>query len=243
MSAASDTAADAPGSEEPSSAGAGWTSSSLRPRSWWPEVLTVLLFGLTTSLLLWPSPLVHMDIAVRDAMETIRLSAPWTQWPVRVVTYTGQGGPLSLICLGLGLWAVYKRRTVRPLFMFVCTWIVLLPVQYFKKLLDRVGPHYPERGQPPYPDADGSVLFVGLDPAQSYPSGHAVNAMVFYGIMILILGPLLSKTWKRVLLIGPAICVLLSQTYLGWHWFWDYPAGLAVGVLIIRATARVPWGT
>lgn len=239
VSAASDNIESGSASGKP--ARAHWTPGLTPPRSWRPDVLLALTFLLITALLLWPSPLTTLDIAVRDWFEDIR--QPWTLWPVRVFTYFGQGTPLTIGCLILCLWAGRKYRTARPAVMFACAWLLLVPVQIFKRAVDRIGPHFPERGQPPYPDAEASVLFSGLDPAQSFPSGHAVNAVVFFWVVVIILGAALPAVWRRLMIWAPPACVFVSQTYLGWHWLSDFPAGLILGVLIVRLIARVPWAT
>ena len=39
----------------------------------------------------------------------------------------------------------------------------------------------------------------------------------------------------------PPAILLVTTTYLGWHWLTDSVAGLLVGLLLGRLLSRVPW--
>ena len=84
--------------------------------------------------------------------------------------------------------------------------------------------------------------------AQSYPSGHVANAIVWYGVIALLLAPLartfgrhLSARLVTVVRLVPPLVVLTTTTYLGWHWLTDSVAGLLLGLLLDRLLHRVPW--
>jgi membrane-associated phospholipid phosphatase len=86
--------------------------------------------------------------------------------------------------------------------------------------------------------------------AAGYPGGHAINAVVWYGVLLALVTVLLAEyhragpaAWvRRLVRIGPPVLVLCTTTYLSFHWLTDGLAGLALGLAVDRllAIAR-PW--
>ena len=67
----------------------------------------------------------------------------------------------------------------------------------------------------------------------SFPSGHALGAVVLYGFLAYLLAvkhPKISH-WIYSLTIILVIAIGISRLYLGVHWFTDIAAGYAVGFL------------
>ncbi|THV31959.1 phosphatase PAP2 family protein [Glycomyces paridis] len=212
-----------------------------RPRSWALEIAMVVALVAWTVPLFWPSALVHFDIAVRDAADAHRTG--FTHQFAVLTNMLGQGGALGGVALGIASIIAWRRRDVRPLLAFVTTYFMAGAVLVMKYTLLRVYPHWPDISQPPYADAAQAVLMTSLEPAGAYPSGHVLNAVVWYGFIVLMVGRSFAP-WVRVLFLTlPPLIVAYSTTYLGFHWFSDTPAGLFIGVVIIRIVQRVPWGT
>lgn len=73
----------------------------------------------------------------------------------------------------------------------------------------------------------------------SYPSGHAVEAVLIYGTAVYLLVAYTGisargRRWLHVLWgVEIANCVLTSY-YLGYHWVTDLAAGLVLGALLLR---------
>ena len=76
---------------------------------------------------------------------------------------------------------------------------------------------------------------------QSYPSGHLVNALVWYGILALLLSPWLTPLLWRLVRIVPPVVLTLTTVYLGYHWLTDTVAGILLGVFLDRLLRRIPW--
>lgn len=214
-----------------------WRLNAAATTGWWTDILLVAVLGAITALLLWPSPLVSFDIAVRDA--GLAHTTPWLREIAHVCTYLGQGSPLAFIVLVLSSWASLRFSTIRPLLFYVTTYLTLGFVLGLKSMFDRVAPRFPD--QHATVGGNGATLFSDHEPATSFPSGHAANAVVWYALAVLLLGHVVSRRWRWLVLIVPAALLVLSQTYLGYHWFSDAPAGLIVGVLIVRNVHRVDW--
>ena len=220
--------------------GQRWTPFGERPRSWWPDILLALAVVAVTSLLVWRSPLVMLDIGLRDwALET---RPEWAFIVADIARYVGQGTPLTIIVLGLAIVSARRYHTVRPIVLHVAAWLsVNIVIGLFKEWADRVAPRFPDtNGPPPYVEADGSLLFSGLD-HMSFPSGHAANTAVWYGLIVMLIGVNMTSQWRRILLVAPPIILILAQTYTTFHWISDVIVGLLVGFLIVRQLQRIPW--
>lgn len=77
----------------------------------------------------------------------------------------------------------------------------------------------------------------------SFPSGHAMNAAVVYGLLILLVTPTIRTNWVRRL--WAATCVMMivlvafSRPFLRVHFFTDVFAGLFIGASLVAAAAFV----
>jgi membrane-associated phospholipid phosphatase len=175
-------------------------------------------------------PSLGADLAVRDWVDAHR--PPPADLLARGLNYLGQGTPLTLLALGLAALLAWRRRTVRPLLpvaaAFALTYLTVGPL---KLVFDRAAPHtfaipHPER------------FFSG---GVSFPSGHAVNAIVWYGVLALLLGGALPDRWRTALRVVPPVVVCVVTTYTGFHWLTDTVTGLLLGLVLDRLLRRVPW--
>ncbi|MGK5743150.1 phosphatase PAP2 family protein [Micromonospora sp. URMC 103] len=220
----------------------------VRPAGWWYDVaLLAALVGLTVALA--ADQLFGVDRAVADWAEDHRPAVAY--WVARVLNLLGQGTPLTLIAAGLGVLVAVRVRSVRP---------VLPPVVAFVFTTFTIGPLKVWTARPapsasikePFLPPDQTLPLFQQDLpvrfAQSYPSGHVANAIVWYGVLALLLVPLLRTYGRTVpprlvvaVRVLPPLVVLCTTTYLGWHWLTDSVAGLLLGLLLDRLLHRVPW--
>lgn len=78
----------------------------------------------------------------------------------------------------------------------------------------------------------------------SFPSGHSLSAMVFYGLIALILLnrlPGKKGRWAAALLGVLILLVGLSRIYVGVHFASDVLAGLCEGFIWLGLITRIPW--
>ncbi|MEV1143445.1 phosphatase PAP2 family protein [Micromonospora sp. NPDC049799] len=220
----------------------------VRPAGWWFDVL--LLAGLVLlTVALANGHLFGLDRAIADWSDAHR--PPVAYWVARILNYLGQGTPLTLIAAGLGLLLAVRLRSVRPLLppvvAFAFTYLTIGPLKVWTA---RPAPSAATR-EPFLPPERTLPLFqddLPLRFAQSYPSGHVANAIVWYGVIALLLAPLLRGYGRTmpprlvtVVRIVPPLVVLTTTTYLGWHWLTDSVAGLLLGLLLDRLLHRAPW--
>jgi membrane-associated phospholipid phosphatase len=174
-------------------------------------------------------PVRALDVALRDLADAHR---PQLAYDVAVnLNRLGSGGWLALVALIIAIVVTVRVRQAWPLLhvaaAFLLTGAVLLPL---KVVLHRPPPH--------------SLVTEGL----SYPSGHAANTIVWYGVLCALAAPWLSRIAARWLRWAPPIIVGLASVYLGFHWLTDILAGLCLGlvldrVLTDRALPRIRPGT
>lgn len=87
---------------------------------------------------------------------------------------------------------------------------------------------------------DGLVLVLGSNNGPSFPSGHMVYAIVFYGLLFY-LTPRLIERQSRAGVLQSVLLLLaaltgISRIYLGAHWFSDVFGSLLLGSLLLVPT-------
>jgi hypothetical protein len=219
----------------------------------------------------WP---VDVDLAVREWSEAHRPAALDTAG--RILNRLGQGGVLlgisiGLACLlGLVRWQPpcpgpertagreRRRRTWRSGSGW---WRSLQPLAYVLVALAlvypvvRIGKDLTARGAPNSPwSPEQAVELMGPQPpggyAAGYPGGHAVNTIVWYGVLLLLLTALLHaygraappRNLQLAIRIGVPAVVVASNTYLSFHWLTDNLAGLALGIAADRVLSMLRRG-
>lgn len=207
----------------------------VRPAGWWFDLLLLAGFALLTTLL-GNGALLEMDSAVSDWCFDNQVAVAY--WASRGLNFLGNGGPLTAICLAIAIMLGVRGRSIRPVLpvvaAFLLTTFAILPLKLWT---DRAAP------RSTLPDAVD--LFNTLPPGEygrSYPSGHLVNTLVWYGILALLLAPWLTPVLRRWLRIAPPVIVFVTMIYLNFHWVTDAIAGLLLGIFLDRLLARVPWG-
>jgi membrane-associated phospholipid phosphatase len=204
----------------------------VRPDTWWFDLALLAGFALLTVALAAKSPLLGLDLAVRDFVDAHRPTPLY--WIARVLNYLGQGGlvltPLAAI---VALVLAVRRRSARPFLpvaaAFALTYCTIGPL---KLVTDRAAASSRiEHAEWLFHDPGG----------MSYPSGHVVNAIVWYGVLALLLRDVLSDRSRKILRYGAPAIVLATTTYLSYHWVTDGIAAILLGLVLDRQLRRVDW--
>ncbi len=91
-----------------------------------------------------------------------------------------------------------------------------------------------------------NVMHLTYATGYSMPSGHALGATMFYGLIILFITPIIKdKKYRRLVQILLAILIgliALSRVYLRVHYLSDVLAGLSLGLMIISVIYNVKVG-
>jgi membrane-associated phospholipid phosphatase len=197
-----------------------------------------MLAGLVavTVALLW-QPVRDLDLAVLHFVDRHR--PLWVERLADAGNRLGQGGALAGVAASIAVLLCWRRRSLWPLApvaaAFLATGIVLKP---FKLFFHRAFPH-----SFAFPDDLRVRLFSDPAKGMAYPSGHAVNTIVWYGVIVALLA-----TWfatrprlRTAVRLVPPVLVGFTATYLGYHWLTDMIAGVCIGLVLDRLLARAPW--
>ncbi|MFC8846559.1 MULTISPECIES: phosphatase PAP2 family protein [unclassified Micromonospora] len=218
----------------------------VRPAGWWCDAL--LLAGLATiTLALARGALLGLDLAVsrwafaNDPVPLYRTA--------QVFNLLGQGGWLLMPVSGaLAVAVAWRRRSVRPFLLvggaFLLTSATIGPLKLWT---DRAAPTASVK--PPFLPPEEAVRIFNHLPAgaysMSYPSGHVANAIVWYGVIAALLVALtagrLRPATHRLIRFAPPAILLVTTTYLNYHWLTDGLAALLLGLVLDRLLHRVPW--
>lgn len=140
-----------------------------------------------------------------------------------VFNYFGHWSIILLFSLFLLIVGeIFRQR--RKSFLFLLAIILTLGTSEMAKyLFQRIRPN----------------LNLALVSAQGYsfPSNHAVIAVVFYGLFSYFLFQFLEREWlKKLLILSLAVLVFLiggARIYLGVHWFFDVIGGWSLGLSLL----------
>ena len=163
------------------------------------------------------------DAAVRAAIHGIA-SEPLTKF---LIAMSFIGSPLVVsigTVVSLAVLVYFRLRRQAILLAVVMAGEVFLDV-ILKNAYERVRPE-------PYFDYTLPTSF-------SFPSGHALGSICFYGCLALLLSTLFAKTSYRVAIWLAAVAIILlvglSRVYLGVHYPTDVIAGYIAGSVWIAA--------
>src|SRR5829696_8023158 len=181
------------------------------------------LFGGIAEDVLTGDPIVRFD-RVLDAYLHAHASPPLTTFFL-VVTAFGSIETIVLLGVIVAAFLAWGRR-----WLFLGSWLAAVAGsavlnQLLKGLFARPRPHF-----------DHPLL---VETSYSFPSGHAMESFVVYG-MLAYFAVLALRTWEsRVgVVFGAALMVMLigfSRMYLGVHYFSDVIAGYAAGGVWLSA--------
>ncbi|WP_460539952.1 phosphatase PAP2 family protein [Glycomyces halotolerans] len=221
-----------------------WEPYGERPKSWWPDLTLFAVFLAMTALLTFPSPLVTLDFEVRTWV--IDHKVQWLWDAGRTAALLGQAKFVAPVTLAFAVWCALRSRSIRPLLMYVLSFITLAIILGMKHLLGRPLSQHPYRLAEVSPE--GAMLFTyhpegggAITDATAYPSGHAVNTVLLFGLIVMLVGGIMPRWLRLTLLFAPPILVATGQVYSGQHWLLDEPAGFILGIIIVRAAKRVAW--
>lgn len=190
------------------------------------SVLAVYL--VVTLLIVVKSPLFTLDEHLANMH--FRRHFPGLRPFIYYFVMLGQRGPATLLFLPYFLWAAWRRRSTTPIVTLVTALVLLnVSVGIVKYAVGRLGP----RDHVADHRVSAHDVFAG---GNIYPSGHVSNAVVLYGLIVIV-----AVNHRKLLAwiaAGLSLAIGLGTVFLDTHWFSDVLGGWLAGVLVLIA---LPW--
>lgn len=140
---------------------------------------------------------------------------------VRIITDMGDVLAYTILVIAVAVWFLIDKRSVRWLIQSV---IILGSTVLLNVLIK----HYISR---PRPDVEMRLVDAS---SYSYPSGHSMVALAFYGFLIYLAYKKVEHKWIKILafIFLPLLILGIgaSRIYLGVHYPSDVIAGFAAGL-------------
>ena len=195
-------------------------------------VLLVPFFGLLFLVEDKWGPLAGADQGARDSLHQFGLGEAAFVAVMRFLSDSGSALAWQIVTVVVAAYLLLRRLWKLAAFTMVTMAGSSLLNTAVKTLVHR---DRPEVSQP----------FVN-EPGASFPSGHSQAAVVGYGVLLLLLLPALTHTWRRVAVTVAVVMVLgigFSRVALAAHFVSDVIAGFALGLVwlgLMTALFR-PW--
>jgi membrane-associated phospholipid phosphatase len=191
-------------------------------------IACVLLIGLLALQVWTDGPVTRLDQQV--TLWLVAHRQPWLTLAMSGLSAAHQTRWLLAATALIGAWLAWRREFKLLPFLLVVP-AGMLANAGLKVLFARPRPHLD----------DPLVRLLTL----SFPSGHAVASMVFYGVLCrMVLARSRHPAVRATAVAGAAAMVLLvtfSRVYLGAHYVSDVVAGVAFGSLCLAVLPLPPW--
>jgi Membrane-associated phospholipid phosphatase len=191
----------------------------------WTTLVCLLLFILLVLAIRLPQVL-DLDrglIRLLDPLRTTTLVAFFTR-----LTDFGATNALELILAASVLFLMFRKRLIET--------IVLLSAFLAERQLNEVLKTWVRRERPDF----SHLVHAG---GYSFPSGHAMNAVTVYGLMIVLIAPLIPVKWLRAVWIAACLIMIFligfSRPFLRVHYFTDILAGYSMGGAGVAVSALI----
>ena len=192
--------------------------------------LSLVLLALTviTQQVLVMGPLVSLDYAIHNLRFDLRF--PQFYDAMLYLVMIGQRGPTAIVALIIAGVLARRRGTWRPLLLLGFALLALNGVVGAAKL--SIGRALP---------ADNTAA-VFVSNGIIFPSGHAANVVVTWGIAAYLLtryGPARRYDTGIIITTAASLIVGIGSIYLDTHWTTDILAGWLAGVAILMITIHL----
>lgn len=164
-------------------------------------------------------PILFFDTFIR--LLVIKLSSPVADHIFKFITNFGSVWAFVILAAIISLLLIVNKKRIEAAFLVIClftSWRLMLAL---KLIFGR------ER-----PAGEHLVIAKGL----SFPSGHAMVSIAFYGFLVYLIATGSQNRWSRVVAALISIFILfigISRIYLNVHYASDVIGGFLFGALVL----------
>lgn len=172
-------------------------------------------------------PLRRLDVGAAQRLHHTAVTHPaWTRVLRFLSDWVWDPAVLRTAVALLTLWLVHRRA------WRLAAWSAVTAVA--GGLIGLLVKTVVERARPSLEDP------VAHAPGFSFPSGHAMTATTSFAVLLLVLLPLVRRTWRPLCWCVAVVSVLgvgFTRVALGVHWFSDVVGGWLLGLAVVALTA------
>jgi undecaprenyl-diphosphatase len=188
--------------------------------------VALVMVPFTLLLVIAKMPVNRLDAEVAEDLHEYSLAHPGVTRLLVVWTDLFGPWPWRIAVAAFAVWLLHKGAPRLAVWALTTVTVGGLLGLALKIIVARARPNLPDP--------------VALAPGDSFPSGHAVNATLGAGVIVLLVLPMLPR-WGRRIAWALAWFLVLSVGYtriaLGVHWVSDVVAGIVLGTAVVAATA------
>jgi membrane-associated phospholipid phosphatase len=184
-------------------------------------IISIGFVALTILVVLYPSSFIDVEFS-KEVQEHQNKFLDSAMYLISVPGYMPES-PIMIVFTSLVLFLYrYKKAAVFVLFTMAAGLVSTI----VKALVNRPRP------------SDDVVRIVLKTTQQSFPSGHVLFYVVFFGFLVVLMYQLedIPKFLRWFVIAGSLFMIFvipLSRIYLGAHWFTDVTGGFLLGVLCL----------
>lgn len=188
------------------------------------SILVLLILSFTTlSVFIAKHPILPFDI--KASLLVQKLQSSWMDKVMLAISFFGEL-PYSLLSVLVVAAIFYWQKFRREAFyisMVLFSGLIILGV---KNIINRPRP------------TTFYVRLVEVNRFQSYPSGHVLSYVLFFGFLIILMRTLkqIPQITRNVITYISAFLVIMiapSRIYLGAHWLTDTIGGFLLGIICL----------
>jgi membrane-associated phospholipid phosphatase len=172
------------------------------------------------------SPLVDLDTSVADRLHAVAIRNPWFVTLLKVISDVFDPIMFRVVTTAVAALLLWRRRRRLAIWTLVTIWGAALLGVLLKAIVGRARPDL--------------VDAVATAPGRSFPSGHALGSVVGTAVLLLLVTPLLRRSWRPAVFAAavliPAV-VGFARIGLGVHYLSDVVAGELLGLAWVAVTA------
>jgi membrane-associated phospholipid phosphatase len=190
--------------------------------------LIVSLFTLIISFVSLSIFVVHHPVPKFDHNISLYVQQHHSNWVDQVMLAISFFGelPYSLLMVVIVALIFYKFKYKLEAYFITSILLSGLVILGIKSVINR-----------PRPTAD-YVRLVEVNRFQSFPSGHVMSYVLFFGFIIILMNtlkdiPLITRRIITYISLFYAITISFSRIYLGAHWFSDTLGGILLGLICL----------